>query len=397
VDTWVAEAKAAVRERPREPAVYRMLATAYMRKQRASHRAEYYGLAEKAVRKALALAPGEYESRAILAWVLAGDHHFEEARDLARECIRERPGDDRTYGVLADCETELGNYDAAVAAVQKMIDRKPGLSSYARAAYQRSLHGDPKGALEALEMAIDAGSPRDPESIAWCRVMKGQVLLQSGRPREAQIEFGRALERQPGYPLALVGRARCRAALGQNAAAAALYRQALRATEEPPWRIALGDVLWAAGDRKAARREYRLAYSVMRSEPPIPEHDREMALYLADQGNDAKGALARARRAAATRRDIPTWDTLAWALYRSGRYGEAWQASLQARRLGTRDARLLYHAGMIAARIPGRAQEARTLLRACLAIQPHFDPRHAPVARAQLAALAGRHRSAKAL
>jgi tetratricopeptide (TPR) repeat protein len=367
-----------------------MLATAYMRKQRASHQAEYYALAEKAARKSLQLAPGSYESRAILAWVLAGDHRFEEARALAQVCIRERPADDRAYGVLADCETELADYGAAVDAVQKMIDRKPGLSSYARAGLQRLLHGDPRGALAALEMAIEAGSPRDPESLAWCRVMKGQVLLQMGQARTADGEFVRALDLQPGYPLAIVGRARCQAALAKWPEAARFYRQALRATEEPPWRIALGDILWAAGDRAAARQEYTKAYRTMRSEPSIPEHDREMALFLADQGGDPEGALSRARRAAASRGDITTWDTLAWALYRNGQYRAAWQASLKARRLGTRDARILYHAGMIAARLPGRAREARELLRSCLAIHPCFDPRQAPIAQAQLASLASR-------
>jgi tetratricopeptide (TPR) repeat protein len=394
VDTWVAEAKAAVKERPQDPVAYRMLATVYMRKQRASHQAEYYALAETAARKSLQLGPGSYESRAILAWVLAGDHRFEEARSIAKACIHERPADDRIYGVLADCETELGDYDAAVAAVQKMIDRKPGLSSYARAGLQRrlhgDLHGDPKGALEALEMAIESGSPRDPESLAWCRVMKGDVLLQMGQAGKADVEFSSALERQPGYPLAIVGRARCQAALAKWPEAARFYRQALRATEEPPWRIALGDVLWAAGNRAAARQEYSRAYRTMRSEPSIPEHDREMALFLSDQGGDKAGALSRARRAAASRGDITTWDTLAWALYRNGQYRAAWQASLKARRLGTRDARFLYHAGMIAARLPGRTREARELLRSCLAIHPRFDPRQAPIAQAQLASLTSR-------
>ena len=80
-------------------------------------------------------------------------------------------------------------------------------------------------------------------------------------------------------------------------------------------------------------------------------------------------------------RDILTCDTLAWALYRNGRTNEAWEWSKSARRLGTKDARLLYHAARIAEALPGRAREARELMRQALAINPHFDVLDAPKAR----------------
>lgn len=385
IDGWVAKAQARVRARPDDPQAHRALATAYMRKQRESGDPAYYDRAEAALRKALALEPDGYETRKLLAWVLAGKHEFQEARRLARECIRQRPEDAWSYGVLADCETELGNYAAAVEAVQKMIDRKPGLAAYARAGYQRELHGDPEGALEALEMAYRAGSPRDPEALAWCRVMTGQVRFNMGRVHQAEADFARALEHQPEYPAALRGRARCLAALGRFREAATVYRRALRRVYEPAWAIELGDVLARLGDHAGARREYRRAFAFMQKEAPIPEHDREIAFYLAEQGNDPKRALFHARRAARARRDIRTWDTLAWALFRNGRYAEAWRASEQARRLGTRDAGLYYRAARIAARLPGRRHQAHALLRQALAINPHFDTRHAPWAKAWLA------------
>jgi hypothetical protein len=85
-----------------------------------------------------------------------------------------------------------------------------------------------------------------------------------------------------------------------------------------------------------------------------------MALFLADHGDPAT-ALAHARRAARQRDDIFTCDALAWTLYRNGRYGEAWEASRRARRLGTRDATLLRHAALIARRVPGAGREAKQL------------------------------------
>jgi tetratricopeptide (TPR) repeat protein len=376
VDDWVTSAAEGVRQDPKDAGAYRKLAIACMRKQRQCGDPDYYRRAEAAVRKSLELEPDSYDSRKILCWVLGGQHRFVEARALAKACIKQRPADPWNYGNLADAETELGNYPAAVAAVQQMIDLKPNLASYARAARQRELHGDPEGALEVLEMALDAGSPRDPESLAWCHVQKGQVRFNMGKPREADAEFARALERQPGYHLALAGRARCQAALGRRQEAVALYEKALSVIPRPDWAIALGDLKQAMGDGAGAARQYAVARAAIQAQLTGPDNDRQVALYLADHSGDPRTALELARRAARSRNDLYTHDALAWALYRSGRYAEAWQASLKARRLGTRDAQLLYHAAQIAARTPGHSAEARSLLRRALAINPYFDIRH---------------------
>jgi Flp pilus assembly protein TadD len=101
-----------------------------------------------------------------------------------------------------------------------------------------------------------------------------------------------------------------------------------------------------------------------------------MALLLADHG-DPKRALQHARRAAQARDDIYTCDALAWTLFKNGRYQKAWRASQRARRLGTRDATLLRHAALIAARVPGASREAARLLRQARALDPTIDKRRA--------------------
>ncbi len=75
------------------------------------------------------------------------------------------------------------------------------------------------------------------------------------------------------------------------------------------------------------------------------------------------------------------------ALYRSGRQAEAWEASRQARRLGTQDALLYYHAGMIARSMPGRQKEALTLLQRSLKVNPHWHLLQAREARRALDAI----------
>jgi tetratricopeptide (TPR) repeat protein len=80
---------------------------------------------------------------------------------------------------------------------------------------------------------------------------------------------------------------------------------------------------------------------------------------------------------------VAAWDVLAWTLYRSGDLDGAAAASEQALRLGTRNAAMLFHAGVIAA-ARGDADEAITHLQDALDLNPHFSVRYAPEARATL-------------
>jgi tetratricopeptide (TPR) repeat protein len=377
----VEEAATAVKERPDDPTTQIKLATAYMRKQRAGGDPSYFERAEATVRKALALAPNDFEARKMLAWVLGGQHRFEEARRLAKLLFAENPADSWAYGVLADAEAELGDYPAAVETVQKMVDLKPNLSSYSRAAHMRALHGDAEGALEAFDLAIEAGSARDPEARAWCYTQRGDARFSTGNLAEALAEYQRALDLQSAYPLALAGTARCQAALGKREEAMRFYEAALRALPRPDWSIALGELKGASGDKQGAAEQYAAAQAAIRAQPPGPDSDRLLALFLADHDGDAREAVKLARRAAAQRTDIVTSDTLAWALYCAGKYPQAWAASQKARRLGTQDASFLFHAGMIARRLPGRAAEGTALLRKSLALNPHWNRREAQVAR----------------
>ncbi len=72
------------------------------------------------------------------------------------------------------------------------------------------------------------------------------------------------------------------------------------------------------------------------------------------------------------RDDIYTEDALAWALYRKGDFAQARIASDKAMALGTKDARLLYHAGAI--RIAaGDKPAGERLVREALRLNPSFD------------------------
>jgi Flp pilus assembly protein TadD len=99
-----------------------------------------------------------------------------------------------------------------------------------------------------------------------------------------------------------------------------------------------------------------------------------------DHGIGRRNAVARARAARAKRPSIYGDDLVAWALVRVNRCDEARRWSQRALRLGTQDALLFFHRGMIE-RCRGDGAAARTWMRRALELNPGFSVRWAPLAR----------------
>ena len=98
-----------------------------------------------------------------------------------------------------------------------------------------------------------------------------------------------------------------------------------------------------------------------------------MSLFLADHGLDPARAVTLARDELAVRPDVYGYDTLAWALLASGDAVGAQAPMQSALAAGTKDARLWYHAGLIAL-ANGQTAEASTFLGDALALGPALDP-----------------------
>jgi tetratricopeptide (TPR) repeat protein len=96
------------------------------------------------------------------------------------------------------------------------------------------------------------------------------------------------------------------------------------------------------------------------------------------------------RKELEVRHDIYTWDTLAWVLYRNGRFQEAAEAINKALGLHTNDSLLLFHAGMIYHSL-GKDSDAEEFLNRALKTNPHFHVFHAEVATRTLEDIAQSH------
>jgi tetratricopeptide (TPR) repeat protein len=386
-DLAIDAAEAEIARHPQQTQGYVTLAAAFMRKARECGNADYYLRAEAAIQHALAVEPGDTNALLTLAWVQTGKHEFRAALTTIEPLHERLPNDARAYGLLGDALVELGEYDRAAAALQKMIDLRPDLQSYSRAAYMRELFGDTQGALDLMAKAVRAGTHRDPESLAWCWVQYGDLHFGRGDVAAAEAAYQQALTVFPQYHLALAPLGRVRAAQSRSEEAIVLYRQALAIVPTPDVAAALGDLLRLIGKADEAEQQYTLVEYIEQLTMLTPQtYSRQIALFYADHDRHLEAAIKHAEAALEQRRDIYSYDTLAWAYYKNRRLTEARDAMAQALRLGTQDALLLFHAGMIAYGL-GEKEEAKSYLRRALVTNPYFSLTGAPRARDTLQCL----------
>lgn len=321
------------------------LADALLRLTRVSGNAGLAARAEEVLQKALVEDPGNYEANRILGALYLSQHRFREAIAAGRKTRDLRPYDPVNYGVIGDGYLELGDYEQAFAAFDRMMQLRPSAAAYARVAYARELQGDIDGAIASMKLAADATGPDDPEALAWTHAQIGDLYFQLGRFLDAKVEYAAASRAFPGHPFAVSGYATTIAAEGDVAGALALLEDLARTSLAPDLAARIGDLLDELGRHEEAQRQYALAEAGWRGDAPEP---RSLARFLADRGKGDE-AVKVAERAAAERHDIFTEDALAWAYFKSGRLDEANKAMAMALRTGTRDRDIRSHAEAIAA------------------------------------------------
>ena len=372
---------------PHDVAAIDGLGSAYLQKARESGDPAFYTKAVGLFDKAMTIAPDDQAGIIGASMAAAARHDFARALDLAQQAVRLDGEDPDAQGALGDALVELGRYDDARSAFQRMIDVRPDLNAYVRTAYLRELHGDSPSAIDALKLAVGAARPAG-ETAAWVHWQLGNLYFNTNAPDNATAEYETALEAFPGYVHAIAGNARLAAARGDYEAAIQLYRDVTARQPVVEYVAALGDVYHAAGRDHEAQRQFELVGAIdeLYRANGI-DTDLEMALYEADHNVDPAEALAHARAAYEARPgSIRAADVLSWALYKAGSYEEALQRSREALRLGTQDPLLLFHAGMINY-AAGDHQAARDDLSQAVQINPNFSIVYAGEARATLEAL----------
>ena len=338
-----------LRRQPDDERAAVALADALLRQTRVTGNAGLALRAEEVLRRVVAdEAAGDaahYDAHRMLAAVYLSQHRFRDAIREADRCRAVRPNDAWTAGVLGDAHIELGDYDAAFAAFDRMSALRPDAASYARTSYARELQGDLDGALRLMTMAAEATPPLDAESVAWHHAQIGHLNLELGRVDAARRAFEHAAFVFPGHPLAVDGLAQVELAAGRREAALRLVQQRIAAAPSPADLALAGELLDALGHRDEAERDYKLAEAAWRSDVPEPA---KLARFLAEHHRTIDAAVRLAEQASADRDDIFTNDALAWAYFNHGRLADARRAIGRALRTGTRDRDIRRHAAAIA-------------------------------------------------
>ena len=341
-----------------------------------------YARAEALFRRVLTRDGRDIDATIGLGTLALARHDFRAALRFGLAAHRLAPQLARPYAVLVDAQIELGRYEPARRSLQKMIDMRPNLASYARVSYYRELHGDLDGALQAMALAVSAGG-QAPENVAYVQTLLGDLQASRGHRGAARRAYATALTQTPGYVPARVSLARLQAAAGQLHSAISGLQQVVEQRPLPEYVVALGEAQQAAGQPANARETFALVDAERRLLAANGINtDVEIALFEADHG-DPRRAVALGRRAWHAAPSVRSADAVGWALTRAGRPVQGLVWARRALALGWRDPIVLTRAGL-SARAAGRPATARRYLRRALRANPRFSLIWAPRARRAL-------------
>ena len=393
--------------RNREDAkAYAGLGAEYFQRARETGDVNDYQLAEQSLAKSLDLVSADFSADNALgtmAEVCMGEHRFADALTYAQKALSLGTGDISSFAIVGDAYADMGEYDKARLAYDRLTPRDMTLSP--RAAYARDsrlsylsfIAGDTAKAISLMKTAVTEGveAQLPSENLGWLYYELGEYFTQAGDPASADSAYTAALNTHPGDYRSLAALAKLRANNGRYAEAIELYQKAIAVVPMPIFIAELGDLYARTGNQEEAKKQYALVeYIGLLGHINQVLHNRDLALFYADHDMKLAEALDIAKKELEVRHDVYTWDALAWVLLKNGKLAEASDASKKALQFGTRDSLLLFHAGMIAEAL-GQRDQARSELKEALRINPHFHLIYADAAHQRLAALEAQSETGK--
>lgn len=377
------QAKDALKVNPADLKQYLTLATVFILEGRISGDGSYYGNAalemlNKVTGSQQATPDQLFEAYSLKSTVLLNMHQFKDAYDLAKKGIAINGFNSGIYGALIDAEVELGMYDSAVAHCDKMLALRPDLRSYSRASYLRQIHGDNRGAIDAMKMAVEAGLP-GAEQTEWARVTTGDLFLNIGSIDTAEILYKMAAVYRPNYPYAAIGMAKVAKARKQYDSAILHTEKAIKVMSDPGFIALLADFYELKGDNKKAveiRKDIIAGLKKGQEEEKdaMVKHNatREMAqayLSVDDLENAEKYAKADLQMRP---ENIDANELMAWVLFLKKDYAVAGIHADKMFSRKTRNANSMYKAAAIYA-AAGDSDQSSSLKQELNTISPYVD------------------------
>ncbi|HTA67017.1 MAG TPA: tetratricopeptide repeat protein [Bryobacteraceae bacterium] len=347
-DDRIAMYSAIASAKPSDTAHYQvLLASTYAQKTRETTDYSYLDHAVSILESVLSSDSSNYEALRLLTVTQLERHLFATAVDSSQRLIKINAADPWNWGTLGDAYIEMGEYGRAAEAYQKMVALRPDLASYNRAAHFHFLYNDVPGAIAIMKKAIEAGSS-SPENVAWCMVDLGNIYFKSGQLALAQQSFADALRTFKNYHPAYAGLGRVLAASGEIAGAISNYHRAQEITPLPDYAAALFDLYKKSGQDALAARQMDLLDLIDKVSIANGERaNRNLVLAFADHDVKLRRALELAQGELEFRRDVYSYDALAWALYKNNRVIEAKQYMEKALLLKTPEPAFRLHSEII--------------------------------------------------
>jgi tetratricopeptide (TPR) repeat protein len=367
----------------------RLLSEQYLQRYRERGDAGDLLRAEAAARRSLRIQPrGNAAALRALASAQLTLHRFRDALATVRAARADAPVDPNLALSEASLDMELGDYAAAGALIRQYGDGRTEGSEVVASRFAE-LTGDLPRARALLARAArraDAVYAFPNERRAWFHVRLGELAFAAGDSDGALLEEKTALERFTDDAQALTDSARFTAALGRWSDARGFGDRAVRLAPSPEALGLLADAQERLGDRTSAAATRDEIAAVERIGNAQHLVDRLLALEYADHGTRLDDAYAIARRELSLRDDVFAEDTLAWTAARAGHWDVARASARRATVMNTADARIWYHAGVIAEHDrDGRAALAD--YRHALTLNPQFQAGFADDARTRAARL----------
>lgn len=386
-----------IKRDPEDYIAHNKLASEYLQQLRETGDTDYLDMALRAAKTSLEILPPHQnkEALAILALVKNSSHEFAEARDLAKQLIELDPKKGYTYQILGDALLELGEYEQAETAYKEM-NSLGGVQVLTQAAMQQRLarfawlKGDFNGAINHYSTALKlVRSMAEPplETAAYCSWQLGETAFSAGDYQTAEKHYKEALEIYPDYTNVLASMGEVRAALGDFEGGIEFYERAIKRLPDIAFIAELGDLYKIQGRNEEAQKQYDLIEKIRNSSSYNGTlNNSHFAHFYADHDLKTEEAYQMAAKDYEARQDIYSADTLAWTAFKAGKITLAQEKSKESLRLGTADANLFYHAGMIANAAGDRAT-ARKYLRRAIALNPKFSLLQAEICRKTLESL----------
>ncbi len=225
--------------------------------------------------------------------------------------------------VRADVDLQLGRYEDARSAYERLAAETGSWDALARLAHFEAVLGDPARAEQLYADAAAAITAKELPSYAWVEGERSRLHLRHGRIAEAAACCDRAVRAYSGHWMVERRLAEVRAAQGRLEEAVALAEKCAARTGRPELAHLAGDLLGRAGADAGARAWHERALAGYLESVALGEvqYLHHLAEYFAEVEADGEAALRWAARDHALRPHFATEAALARAGELAGRGG----------------------------------------------------------------------------